>query len=238
MATDTIRERIIAAIVTRLAIVMTAKGFNTGAGANVTRAAMNIDPAKTPCLNVLPQVETVAREYGAALRSMTVKVEAMAAFGTSNPSAVAESLLGDMIEAMTGSRWTLAFTSGGTVVPVVGNTIEGATSKATAFIEAITVTSGTWAGGDAAGSLTLRRYAGAFISEKLKIGVASDVATIAGPPTGVKAVTLSTGGLAEGVNYIEGGPKEYPEGDDQYVGCSATFQVNYQTRAGDPYSQP
>lgn len=62
---------------------------------------------------------------------------------------------------------TMAFTSGGTTAPVVGETVTGATSGATATIVDWYVTSGTWAGGDAAGTLILKQVSGTFGSENL-----------------------------------------------------------------------
>lgn len=46
---------------------------------------------------------------------------------------------------------SIAFTSGGTTALAAGDLLVGATSGATARIEAITLTSGSWAAGDAAG---------------------------------------------------------------------------------------
>jgi len=238
MATNTIRERIIAAIVIRLGAVLTTKGFNLSSGANVTRASNNLDPDLIPCLNVIPQTEEVVQIASGNQHSMIIKIESAAAHGTTNPSVIAEQLLGDMIEAMTAVAWTLSFTSGGTYEPKVGDVVTGATGGATATIEAIAVGSGTWAGGDAAGTFTLRRLDGLFQVENLNVGATLNVATIAGAPSGSKAVALVTGGLAEGVRYIEGGPTEYPDEDDTLTGCSAFFQVNYSTKVGDPYNQP
>lgn len=45
----------------------------------------------------------------------------------------------------------MTFTSAGTIVPQVGDTIKGVTSKATARISKILLASGSYAGGDAAG---------------------------------------------------------------------------------------
>jgi len=235
---STIREQIIAAVVTRLAVVLTAKGFNTSAGTYVARAGVNLDQDNVPALNVIPQSETVRHEYGASHHEMLVKVEAVAVHGTTNASVVAEQLLGDLIEAMCGIRWSLAFTSGGTYVVKATDTVTGALSGATAYVEAVTVATGAWATGDAAGTLTLRRLDGTFRAENLNVGASLNVATIAGVPTGTKPATLATAGLAEGVRYVEGGPTQYPEADDYLTGCSATFQIDYVTNSGDPYTQP
>ena len=74
---------------------------------------------------------------------------------------------------------TLAFTSGGTYVTKVGDTITGATSGATATVAFVEVTSGSFAGGNAAGTLRLRYQTGTFQSETLNVGANLDVATIA-----------------------------------------------------------
>lgn len=82
-----------------------------------------------------------------------------------------------------GNVRTLAFTSGGTYEVLVGNTLTGASSSATARVLSITVSSGTWAGGDAAGTFYLCDQSGTFVSENLNVGGTSDVCTIAGNST-------------------------------------------------------
>lgn len=74
----------------------------------------------------------------------------------------------------------MAFTSGGTTEIEVGDTIEGATSGATANVIAVDLDSGTWAGGDAAGTLWVRDQVGIFEAENLDVGEDSNLATIAG----------------------------------------------------------
>lgn len=74
----------------------------------------------------------------------------------------------------------LAFTSGGTVEIQVGDVIEGATSGATATVGYIQVTSGSWAGGDAAGDIWFASQTGTFQAENLDVGTDLNVATIAG----------------------------------------------------------
>ena len=69
--------------------------------------------------------------------------------------------------------WPMEFTGGGTDVPAVGDTVVGATSSDTAEICKITVSSGSWAGGDAAGTLWLRNVSGEFQAENLDIDARS-----------------------------------------------------------------
>jgi len=45
------------------------------------------------------------------------------------------------------------------------------------------------------------------------------------------------GCLSEDVIYTGGGIQEYPEASKRIIGVTATFNVIYQTRIGDPYTQ-
>jgi len=73
----------------------------------------------------------------------------------------------------------VAFTSGGTYEIEVGDTVTGHTSSATAIVDYVDKTSGTWAGGDAAGDLYVHTQTGTFEAENLDVGANEDVATIA-----------------------------------------------------------
>lgn len=77
--------------------------------------------------------------------------------------------------------WDHEFTSGGTYQILVGDTITGATSGATAVVTAVELQSGTWAGGDAAGRLSFRVMTGIWAAENLNVGANLNVATIIAP---------------------------------------------------------
>jgi hypothetical protein len=79
-----------------------------------------------------------------------------------------------------GNVRTVSYTSGGTHQVVVGDILTGATSGATARVISLTLTSGTWAGGDAAGVLTLCDQTGTFTAEDLNEGLNANVCSIAG----------------------------------------------------------
>jgi hypothetical protein len=112
----------------------------------------------------------------------------------------------------------LAFTSGGTTQILAGDTITGATSAATAVVGQVVKTSGTWAGGDAAGFIYFASQTGTFQAENLNIGASLNVATISGNST---AVTLSPSGRYEFVNYNFGGTT----GQLKMYGCSGTHKA-------------
>lgn len=108
--------------------------------------------------------------------------------------------------------YELSFTSGGTYEISEGDTITGAVSSATATVGRIILTSGTWAGGDAAGRLILTSQTGTFQSENLDVGANSDVATIAGDSS---AITLAKDGFFETVTHNFGGTA----GASRIYGC-------------------
>jgi hypothetical protein len=68
----------------------------------------------------------------------------------------------------------IAYTSGGTRTIVAGDLLTGATSDETATVISITLTSGTFAGGDAAGVITVRSQSGTFQSENLDVTIGGD----------------------------------------------------------------
>lgn len=77
----------------------------------------------------------------------------------------------------------LAYTSGGTTEIVTGDTLSATTggSGATATVVAVSLASGTWAGGTAAGNFSLVGQSGTFASETVNnTGGADDYATISG----------------------------------------------------------
>lgn len=80
------------------------------------------------------------------------------------------------------AEYHIEFSSGGTTEIVEGNKITGATSGATAYVEGVSLYSGTWAGGDAAGILFLKDVSGTFQAENLNVGAGSNLATIPGAP--------------------------------------------------------
>lgn len=90
--------------------------------------------------------------------------------------------------------YELSFTSGGTTAIAEGDTITGATSTATATIARVVLESGSWAAGDASGRLIFASQSGTFQAENLNVGVATNLATIAGDSS---AITLQPSGTYE-----------------------------------------
>ncbi len=93
---DTIRELVILDYMSRLADITIANGYNTDCGSHVFRVRKMVDPDELPATIVWPQPEKAEAEYGALNCTMTIRVEGLAKFGTTNPSVVAEQILGDL----------------------------------------------------------------------------------------------------------------------------------------------
>ena len=71
----------------------------------------------------------------------------------------------------------LSFTSGGTYEIKQGDTVTGHTSSATMVVSFVRVTSGSWVGGDAVGTI-MGTVAGTFVAENLDVGANLNVAGI------------------------------------------------------------
>lgn len=92
---------------------------------------------------------------------------------------------------------TLAFTSGSDFIPP-GSIITGATSSATAEVTGMVIQSGTLAGTDAAGFLTIVNQTGVFQAETINTGWDTDSCSIAGNSV---ANDLHPGGEYDFVNF-------------------------------------
>lgn len=76
--------------------------------------------------------------------------------------------------------YSVAFTGGTGTAPTPGTTITGGTSTQTAVVITSTLSSGTWAGNDAAGVIFVHTRSGAFQTEQVNFGGGSDHFDIAG----------------------------------------------------------
>lgn len=233
----TIREQIITAIEGKLEEVLVSKGYAVNSGHKVFRGIKPTDPDDLPAISFFPGVETIAREYGKGALSMPVRIEGVADFSNENASVVSEKILGDLIEAVAGKKWVVPFTSGGTYRVKAGDTIEGTSSAATGYVESVSLSSGTWTGGTAAGNITIRRKSGTFEAENLDVGSNSNVVTTTGSLTYQSALETTTNNLADDIQYTEGGLEDYPDGGEVTVGASALFTIIYEVQPGNPFAQ-
>jgi hypothetical protein len=223
----------------KLETALIENGYNLDLGAEVMRAFLPpIDFGILPAVGYMPLLEENTNLHGYhAKLDLQIQVQGIATTGTIRPGPMTEIIYADLIESILGNAWTLGFDSGGTFKATVGATITGQTSAAVGYIAGVSLSSGAWADGDAAGTFNLRRVSGDFIDdEKLDIGSNDNFATVNGVLAGQNAITTTTGSLAESIDILAAQP-QFPNQDQLSTGIEIVFGVNYKRVAGNPYSQ-
>ena len=236
---DSIREQILTAIGERLVTLRKSNQYNSDLGKQVARSHLPpIDSSLVPCVGYHVEQETNEDLYHRKeVKIMPVRVQGVAAFGSVKPPIMAERIYADICECVLSDQFTLGFDSGGTAEISAGDTITGQTSAAAAMVISISLDSGTWAGGDAAGTFTLRRLKGTFANnEEIKVGAVTGMATVDGTQSGQDSNALAGGGLSDAMTFYTGAIT-MPEADGSTVGVSIIFNVRYKQISGNPYSQ-
>lgn len=129
---------------------------------------------------------------------------------------------GDVLIVAHPSVKTMAFTSGGTNEIKAGHTIIGATSGARARVRQVLADTGTWAGGDAAGTLILDTdsISGTFTSENIYYDGSSSTNDATG--AAVANIGTKTTTAAAGVTTVSG-----------YIGSAASNSKGFTVATGD-----
>lgn len=117
-----------------------------------------------------------------------------------------------------------AFTSGGTAEIAVGDTVIGATSGKTAKVVFVVHGSGTWAGGDEAGTLYVGTPSGAFTNgENLDVsGKQNDIATLTADFVVSSWKTITLGATADRIAAADN-IRIKKNTDPESLGVNATF---------------
>ena len=237
--TDSIREQILAAFEARLANILISNQYNSDMGKTVLRSHLpSIDGSLCPAIGFhLDDEENIALYHEAEQKELPIRVQGVSRFKTHTAAEKAELLYADICECVLGAEYSLGYDSGGTDVASAGDSVVGETSAATALLTATSLDSGTWAGGDAAGTLSLRRVVGTFQdNEELTVGGNIGAATVDGLISGTDPLALTTNSLAEGITFSVGNV-QMPDADGTVVGVQIIFRVMYRSIAGNPYSQ-
>ena len=235
---DSIRKQMFDAVETKIAGALKVNGYATDCGKHPYQGA--VTGLELPFINFAPGEEAAVPEpeYGRDVRTVRVIFEAgMEYVPGESAGELVEKMLADMIEVVSGSKWTVAFTSGGKYVIKPGHTITGADSSAIAMVESVALSTGAWASGTAAGTLTLRRKSGVFAAENLNIGTNTNVCTINGSLTRLTPEVTTADNKVDDILYVGGGARSYPEAGDNVAGCYAEFDFLFHTSIGDPYNQ-
>jgi hypothetical protein len=237
--TDSIREQILTAFSDRLAVILKTNQYNSDMGKTVLRSHLPaIDGSYCPAIGFhLDDEENIALYHREEQKELPIRVQGVAKFKTTTAAEMAELIYADICECILGWELSLNYDSGGTDEISPGDTITGETSGATGLVIAVSLDSGTWAGGDAAGTFTLRRVTGNFQdNEELSVGADTGAATVDGLLSGSGPLELTTNNLAEGITFSVGNV-QMPDHDGTAVGVQIIFRVKYRSIAGNPYSQ-
>ena len=237
--TDSIREQILTAFGIRLTDILKENQYNSDMGTDVLRSHMPaIDGEICPAIGYHVAVEESEERYRRiGTNVFSVNCQGIAISKSTKPPQLAEKLFADILECVLSDQYTLGFDSGGITRISAGDTIVDENTAAEGLVISITKDSGTWAGGDAAGSFLLRRVKGTFEDDnELKVGNDTGLATVDGAPTAQSAISLSTAGLAEGITYSQA-TVIMPEAPGNIAGVQVTFEIRYHLISGNPYSQ-
>jgi len=238
--TDSIREQICTAFKTRLQKILTSNQYNSDMGSNVMRSHLPpVDGSLAPAIGFhLDDEENLQAYEQSEQKELPIRVQGVSKKISPNTYAeTTELLYADICECVLCEEWSVGYDSGGTTEIEAGDTIIDETTGATGLVESLTLDSGSWAGGDAAGTFTLRRVTGFFRNNSdLQVGVDTGLATVDGTPSGTGALELTTNNLCEAITFSTGNIKT-PESDGNAVGVQIVIRVIYRSIAGNPYSQ-
>lgn len=144
---NTIRENIILELVARASVIASTgspQAYSSDIGSNVIRMRRSVAPSELPCLVIWAGNQDTVYKFGEAYHTMSVIIEGLAAFGSSDPSVVGEQMLGDIIKAYSSPSWdrtragsptpdnyieSIINTGGGVSAPNDGDGTVGASAK-------------------------------------------------------------------------------------------------------------
>ena len=231
---DSIREQLIQTIATKLSEIKILNGYQTDLGKKYTRRGqVSYNEEEQPSIGIFPGEETAEKIYSGRENIMPVTIMGNKLFAptTENSSTVAEKLLADIISCILGPTFTIAFTNGKNQISQ-GDQITGATFTTTAYILNVTVSSGAWATNNAAGTILVRDVQGEFLSsENIKVG-----GIVAATLSGSQSIQTQYGGLANKIEYVSGGPANYPDAGETLISVKVVFNFHYLTSHNNPYT--
>lgn len=232
--TDPIREQIIQTITTKLSEIQILNGYQTDLGKNYTRRAqVSYNEEEQPSIAIFPGEETAEKIYSGRENLMPVTILGNKLFNpvTENASILEEKMLADIIHCILGPTFTISFTHGKNQISQ-GDQITGVSSTTTAYVMSVTVSTGSWATNNATGTLLIRDVRGEFLSSE-NISVDGIVSAIL---SGSQSIQTQYGGLTNKIEYVSGGPSNYPDAGETIISVRVVFNFHYLTSNNNPYT--
>ena len=234
----TIREQILELIKTELGKITITNGYYTNIGQNPVRGRYDTFPSELPAVIMIANQDTAEPKLGHGTNSMPLLIEGFSTYPNAaadysdRAAREAEKILGDILTCILSPRVSVPFTFG-IREPSIGITLTGSSSGATSILESITLSSGTWAGGDAAGTFSVRLPWLDYTSETLLNPIGETIATTSGTMTEIPPFS----DLTNYIDYIRGGIEPLPDPGEDILKVSVQFSVVYATLFGNPYKQ-
>lgn len=234
----TIREQIIKLIKAELEKITQSNGYTTNIGLRVVRGRYDLTPEELPAIVLLANQDSALLHLDHGTHEMPVIVNAHDKYPTATATYSdtaaqrAEAMLGDIQTCLLSPRITLDFSSG-IREPAVGTTLTGSSSGATAILESITLSSGSWALGTAAGTFSCRLPWLDFTTEN----VLNSGGEILSATTGTMTRIAPFSDLLNYIEYQRGGIDPLPDIGEDTLKVPVEFSVVYVTLAGNPYKQ-
>lgn len=234
----TIREQILKLIKTEIAKITTANGYHTNIGLHAIRGRYDIAPVELPAVVMIANQDTTDAGFGHETHEIPLVIAGFQKFKNSftdyseRVAHDAEAILGDIQTCLLAPRVTLDFYSG-SHEPALGTILTGATSGATAMLESIDLTSGSWLLGTAAGEFSLRLP---WLDYEPELILNTGGETLAST-VGTMLLIPPFSNLLNNIEYQRGGIDPLPDPGEDVLKVSVSFSVTYVTLAGNPYKQ-
>lgn len=234
----TIREQILQLIKTEIAKIKVINGYHTNIGRNAIRGRYDLMPAELPSVVMLANQDSAKPRLGHGVNEIPLVIAGFDTMVTATPeysnraARKAEAIMGDIQTCLLAQRVTLDFHSGSRE-PAIGTTLTGSISGATALLESISLTSGSWAAGTAAGEFSLRLP---WLDYEPELVLNTGGETLAST-VGVMSLIPPFSNLLNNIEYQRGGIDPLPDPGEDILKVSVSFSVTYVTLAGNPYKQ-
>lgn len=234
----TIREQILELIKIELAKITTTNGYHTNIGLRIVRGRYDLYPTELPAIIMIANQDIAEPRLGHNVNSIPLKVAGFRTLVNADAdysdraARDAEAILGDILTCILAPRITLDF-SVGIREPALGTILTGSSSGATAILESISLTSGTWATGDAAGTMSLRLPWQDYTTEQILNAGGETLASTTGTMTMIPPFS----NLLNNIEYQRGGIDPLPDPGEDIIKVSVSFLIHYATLAGNPYKQ-
>lgn len=198
----------------------------------IERGRVAFDRTELSAISVLPGIETAIRRASERQNTMEVTLRYFKVLAnTWNPSEIAEKVLADMIMGILGVRLSCGFSDGSNEI-IPGVTIVGDSSGASGKVLSVSLTGGSWVGGNATGTLIICYPLSLPFTMGEDLKVAGMVrAKLSTGPSKVDLYTTHTGD----VQYVSGGVESYPEPGEDILEVVTKFNFVYSTVNDNPY---